>query len=81
MIEVEMVEHDVETLSIMMEGEQLRNLENGRVTTYNFEGEVYKQMEFSTIKDNYTTNSVAEIKTDKTGNIDYSLDLEELKNS
>ena len=79
MIEVEMVEHDIETLSIMAEGEVLRNLENGRVSHFNFDGEIYKQFEFSTVKDNYTTKSVAELKVDKTGNIDTSLDMNELK--
>lgn len=79
MIEVEMVEHDIETLSIMTEGEVLRNLENGRVSHFNFDGEIYKQFEFSTVKDNYTTKSVAELKVDKTGNIDTSLDMNELK--
>lgn len=81
MIEVEVVEHDIETLSIMAEGEMLRNLENGRVSYYNFDGEVYKQFEFSTVKDNYTTKSVAELKVNKDGNIDTSLDFNELKNA
>lgn len=79
MLEVEMVEHDIETLSIMAEGEVLRNLENGRVSHFNFDGEVYKQFEYSTVKDNYTTKSVAELKVDKSGNIDTSLDINELK--
>ena len=81
MIEVEMVEHDIETLSIMEEGEVVRNLENGRVTHYNFDGEIYKQFEFFTVKDNYTTNNVAEVKTDTSTNVDTSLPLEDLKNS
>ena len=76
-----MVEHDIETLSIMEEGEVVRNLENGRVTHYNFDGEIYKQFEFFTVKDNYTTNNVAEVKTDTSTNVDTSLPLEDLKNS
>lgn len=81
MIEVEIVEHDIETLSIMQEGQVLRNLDNGRMTIYNFDGEIYKQYEYSTVKDNYTTRSIAELKLDKSGNIDTSLDLEELANA
>ena len=80
MLEVEMVDHDIETLSIMQEGEQVRNLGTGRVTHYNFDGEIYKQFEFSTIKDNYTRRNIAEIKVDKKGNIDTELDLDTLKN-
>lgn len=78
MIEVEMVEHDIETLSIMQEGNVVRNLDNGRVSYYNFNNEIYKQFEFFTAKDNYTSKNVAEVKVDKTGNIDNSLDINEL---
>lgn len=81
MVEVEMVDHDIETLSIMMEGEQVRNLGTGRVTHYNFDGEIYKQYEFSTVKDNYTATNIAELKLDKSSNIDNSLSLEALKES
>lgn len=81
MLELEMVDHDIETLSIMAEGEQVRNLENGRLTFYNFEGEIYKQFEYAGIKDNWHRNNIAEIKVDKSDNIDTSLDLDELKNS
>lgn len=80
MIEVELVEHDIETLSYMLEGEQVRNLETGRITTYNFDGEIYNQFEYSTIKDNYSSNSILEAKINKNKNIDYSVDLEEIKN-
>lgn len=80
-LEIHMVEHDIETVSIMLEGEQVRNLDNGRLTTYNFEGEPYKQVEFSTMKDSYTGISVAELKQDTTDRFDNSLPLETLKNN
>jgi len=80
-IEINMVEHDIETVSVMLEGEQVRNLDNGRVTTYNFDGEPYHQDVFFTIKDNYTGTSVAEVKENTTDNFDTSLPLESLKNS
>lgn len=79
-IEINMVEHDIETVSIMLEGEQVRNLDNGRVTTYNFDGEPYHQDEFSTIKDSYTGSSVAELKQNMTDRFDTSLPIETLKN-
>lgn len=78
MLEVEMVEHDIETLSIMQEGNVVRNLDNGRVSYYNFNNEIYKQFEFFTAKDNYTSKNVAEVKVDTTGNTDNSLDINEL---
>lgn len=80
-IEIEVTNHDIETLSYMIEGEQVRNLENGTVTTYTFDGQIYKQMEFASIKDNYTATNIAEIKVDRSNNIDRSLDLNLLKNS
>ena len=80
-LEIEVTEHDIETLSVMLEGEQVRNLENGRVTMYNFNGEIYKQFEYSTVKDNYNKTEIAEIKLDKSDNIDRSLDLDIIRNS
>ena len=50
MFEIEMVEHDAETLSYMLEGEQVRNLENGTFTIYNHDKEIYKQFETYTVK-------------------------------
>lgn len=79
MLEIEMVEHDIETLSIMAEGEQIRNLENGRISTYNFNGEIYKQYEFATIKNNYNQTNIIEAKINKNNNIDFSVDLNEIK--
>lgn len=78
-VEVEVTNHDIETVSYMLEGEQIRNFENGRVTTYNFDGEVYKQMEYSTVKDNYTNTNIAEAKLDKSNNVDNSLNLDIIK--
>ncbi len=50
MFEIEMVDHDAETLSYMLEGDQVRNLENGTFTVYNHDKEIYKQYETYTVK-------------------------------
>ena len=50
MFEIEMVEHDAETLSYMLEGDQVRNLDNGTFTIYNNDHEIYKQYETYSIK-------------------------------
>ena len=81
MLEVEMVDHDIETLSIISEGNVIRALDNGRMTHYNFDNEIYKQFEFYTVKDNYTQKPVYEVKKDKSGNIDNSIDAEQLFNT
>lgn len=50
MFEIEMVDHDIETLSYMTESSQVRNLENGTFTIYNDKNEIYKQFETYTVK-------------------------------
>jgi hypothetical protein len=50
LFEIEMVEHDAETLSYMIGGDQVRNLENGTFTIYNHNKGIYKQFETYTVK-------------------------------
>jgi len=50
MMEIEMVEHDAETISTMIEGSQIRDLDNGLITTYNKDKEIYAQHEYYTLK-------------------------------
>lgn len=50
MFEIDMVEHDAETLSYLLEGDQVRNLENGTFTIYNHDKEIYKQYNTYTVK-------------------------------
>lgn len=49
MIELEMVEHDLETITTMLEGEQVRNLNTGMITTFNSKGEIYHQATYGNI--------------------------------
>lgn len=64
MFEIEMVEHDAETLSYMIEGDQVRNLENGTFTVYNHDKEIYKQYETYTVK-TQLGRPLFDIKTNK----------------
>lgn len=80
-LEVNIVENDMDTLSYGIYGETVRNLDNGRVSIYNHDSEIFKQFEFSTVKDNYTNRSIAELKQDVSDNVDTSLDINELKNA
>ena len=57
MMEIEMVEHDIETISTMLEGDQLRNLENNTITTFNEEGGIYHQASCGTIIDPETNKA------------------------
>ena len=79
-LEINIVEHDIETISTMLEGDVIRNLENGRVTYYNPDGEIYLQKEMFTVKNNYTTSNIAEVSHNVNDNIDNSLDYNEIIN-
>lgn len=50
MLEIEMVEHDAETLTYMLEGDQVRDRDNGVITTYNSNHEIYHQSDYYTKK-------------------------------
>lgn len=50
LIEIEMVDHDADTISYMLEGEQVRDRDNGILTTYNNDNEIYRQFDFYSIK-------------------------------
>lgn len=69
MIEVEMVDHDIETISTMLEGDQVRNLDNGLITTFNSDGQIYNQSEFGRITNDDTH---IDYKINKSDNIQYN---------
>ncbi len=72
MIEIEMVEHDIETVSTMLEGSQVMDLDNGLITTFNSNNEIYAQHEVYTIKDDYTYTELKSVKKNKGNSIDFS---------
>lgn len=51
MVEIEMVEHDAETITTMLEGDQLRNLDTGTITTFNKDGGIYHQAKYGNAVD------------------------------
>lgn len=51
MLELEMVDHDIETVTNMLEGDQVRNRDKGMITTYTSTKEIYKQQDTYTVKD------------------------------
>ena len=53
-LEIEMVEHDVQDVVTMLEGDQIRNLDNAIITTFNKDGEIYHQAEYGNIVDTAT---------------------------
>lgn len=71
MLEVEMVEHDIETLAYALLGNQTKSLEDGIYTIYNFDNDIYKQFNLYEIMDKYSGKPLFEIRAERT-NIDFS---------
>ena len=71
MIEVEMVQHDVETLAFALFGNQTKSLEDGIYTIYNFNNDIYKQYNLYEIKDRFTGKPLYEVREERTS-IDFT---------
>lgn len=77
MIEIEMIEHDAETLSYMLEGNQIIDKDRALITTFNNRGEIYHQSEYGAYKDEYGT-PLYEFKKNK-DNIDFNQSFDNLE--
>jgi hypothetical protein len=71
MIEVEMVQHDVETLAYGILGNQSKSIEDGIYTIYNFNNDIYKQYNLYEIKDQFTGKPLFEVREER-NSIDFS---------
>ena len=71
MVEIEMVEHDVETLAYALFGNQSKSLEDGIYTIYNFNNQIYKQYDLYEIKDKFNGTPLFEIREQR-NNVDFS---------
>lgn len=74
MVEVEMVDHDADTISYMIEGDQANDRDNAIITTYNDEHEIYHQSDYYVLKDRLG-NPIYNIKK-KRYNIDHGQDYD-----
>lgn len=77
-VRIEICENDFDTLATSLDGNQIRSLDNGILTTYNEDYEIYKQWEYYTLKDNYNKNAKYEVKAQRKDNIDNSVDAAEV---
>ena len=76
-IYAEITDHDFDTISTMLEGSQLRDLDNGLITTFNDNNEIYAQSEHFTLKDSATGKPAYEVKEKRTNNVDFSQTLDD----
>ena len=76
-LDIEMTTHDADTISYMLENSQLRDLDNGLVTTFNDNNEIYSQSEHYTLKDQYSGKPIYEVKRNKLNDIDFSQSIDD----
>ena len=75
-IEVEMVTHDMDTLSYMLEGDQINDRDNAIITTFNNDKEIYHQADYYVLKDKLG-NPLYNVRKKRT-NIDISQNYDEI---
>jgi len=78
-LEVEMVDHDIETLAYGLFGNQTKSLEDGVYTIYNFNNEIYKQYNLYEIKDSFSGEPQFEVREERT-NIDFTKGFNDITN-
>ncbi len=71
-LDIEMTTHDADTISTMLEGSQLRDLDNGLITTFNDNDEIYHQSEHYTLKDQYSGKPIYEVGRERRNSIDFT---------
>jgi len=79
MLEIEMAEHDFDTLSYALYGPQTKSLEDGIYTIYTFDKEIYKQYNLFEIKDEFSGKPLFEVREPKT-NIDNTKQFDDISN-
>lgn len=77
MLEIEMVEHDLETLAYSMFGPQAKSLEDGVYTIYNFDNEIYKQYNLYEIKEEFSGTPLYEVREPRI-NIDFGKGFDDI---
>lgn len=77
MVEVEMVEHDDETLSYALYGNQTKSIDDGIYTIYNYENEIYKQYVLFEVKDQFSGKPLYEVR-EELENPDFTKEFDEI---
>jgi hypothetical protein len=70
-IDIQMAEHDIDTLAIALYGNQTKSTDDGIYTLYDSSGNIYKQYNLFEIRDNFN-ELLYEVRQDRGANIDFS---------
>ena len=70
-IDIQMAEHDIDTLAIALYGNQTKSIDDGIYTLYDSQNNIYKQYNLFEIRDNFN-ELLYEVRQDRGTNIDFS---------
>lgn len=70
-IDIQMTEHDVDTLAIALYGNQTKSIEDGVYTMYDSNNNIYKQYNLFEVRDNFN-ELLYEVRQEKTTGFDFS---------
>jgi hypothetical protein len=70
-IDVQMAEHDIDTLAIALYGNQTKSIEDGVYTMYDTNNNIYKQYNLFEVRDNFN-ELLYEVRQEKTTGFDFS---------
>lgn len=75
MVEIELAEHDIDTLAIGLYGNQTKSIVDGKYTLYDFDNNIYKQYNLYEIQDQFTSEPLYEVR-EESENIDETKDFD-----
>ena len=78
-IEIEMVEHDFDTLAYGIFGNQIKSITDGKYTIYDNQNNIYKQYNLYEIQDEFTGEPLHEVR-EETDNIDFGKNFDDITN-
>ena len=78
-IDIEIAEHDIDTLSIALYGNQTKSIEDGIYTLYDSDNNIYKQYNLYEIRDEFN-NLLYEVRENRGDNIDFSKNFQNITN-
>lgn len=76
-VELQLTEHDEDTLAIGLFGDQSKSVADGIRTYYNEDGEIYKQFDEYTVKEDTTQEALFDVKEER-DNIDFGKDFDNI---